>query len=397
MAEPNVHIDELIFQSLQQSLTAEEETVLQDWIASSPANKTLFDQLTRAATVTPELERLYSYDEDRGWQFIKDNFHFKREAKLRPLWKKLAIAASIIGIIGIATYFIFHNEKTIVHGPSSVVVTSTDVPAPATNRARIKLADGTIVYLDSAANGELVNTNGVQVVKTDDGKIIYNDSRLPTADSRLVFNTLSNPRGSKVIDMTLADGSRVWLNVGSSVTYPVAFVGKERKVSITGEAYFEISHDKTKPFFVTKGDMQVQVLGTHFNVNAYDDEAEIKVTLLEGSVRVSTDDGRQSTVIKPSQQARVSMNGGLSIMDNVDLDAVMAWKNDLFLMDNTELATLLRQIGRWYDVEIRYTSLPDRKFGGGISRNLPLSKVLEMLAANGIHTKLENNVLTIQK
>jgi ferric-dicitrate binding protein FerR (iron transport regulator) len=234
----------------------------------------------------------------------------------------------------------------------------------------------------------------VQLIKTADGKITY-QAPLTIDHSPLIFNTLSNPRGSRVIDMTLADGSRVWLNAGSSITFPIAFVGNERKVSITGEAYFEVVHDASKPFIVSKGDMSVQVLGTHFNVNAYDDEDAVKVTLLEGSVKVSQLAIHDSKVIRPGQQASVAEN--IRVYDNVDLDAVLAWQRGMFEFNNTSLEAILRQVSRWYDVDVVYERKPGLgPLGGGISRDLPLSKILSLLEANGAKLKLEGKKLIVQ-
>ena len=157
-----------------------------------------------------------------------------------------------------------------------------DVNPPGTNRAAITLANGQTIYLDSAANGSLTTQENVEIVKLADGQIVYRGSARET-----VYNTLTNPRNSKVIDITLADGSRVWLNAGSSLVFPVAFTGRERKVSVTGEAYFEVAHRAAIPFKVRKGETEITVLGTRFNVNAYDDDDALRVTLLERSVKVS--------------------------------------------------------------------------------------------------------------
>jgi len=173
----------------------------------------------------------------------------------------------------------------------------------------------------------------------------------------------------------LADGSRVWLNAGSSVTFPVAFIDNERTVSITGEAYFEVAPDKTKPFRVTKGLMQVEVLGTHFNVNAYDDEVIIKVTLLEGSVRLKINEETQ--ILKPGEQAQVS--GTVNILKNVDLQAVMAWKDGRFSFSRVNIETIMRQAARWYDIDIEYRGKVEGTLSGGVSRDVNASRLFHVL------------------
>src|SRR5258705_7986378 len=240
-------------------------------------------------------------------------------SKVRSL-SQLAVAASILLAVGLGSYFLFFDkgkQKEIVKADNTI---TNDVQAPKVTKALITTADGKIITIDSLTS---FSQGNVKIVKTVDGKIVYSG-----AASEVSYNTLTNPTGSKVIDMTLTDGSRVWLNAGSSVTYPVSFTANERKVKITGEAYFEVQHDANKPFIVSKGETSVQVLGTHFNVNAYDDEDNIKVTLLEGSVKVSTMYDVRGTMLRPGQQAQIATD--IKVAGNVDLDEVMAWKNGLF-------------------------------------------------------------------
>jgi ferric-dicitrate binding protein FerR (iron transport regulator) len=291
----------------------------------------------------------------------------------RFAWRRWAVAASIIFTLGAGSYFLFFNKPA---GQNNIAKTTNsvfhDLQAPEANRAMITLSNGQKVYLDSTTNGKIIQQGGVEIVKLADGKIAYRGTT-----TELLKNTLSNPKGSKVIDMALSDGSHVWLNAGSSVTFPLAFTGNERKVSITGEAYFEIAHDAARPFFVSKGDVQVQVLGTHFNVNGYDDEADIKVTLLEGSVKITS--GNRSGLLKPGQQAQVAPEAGMGsirIQNEVDLDEVVAWKNGIFNFTNVDLPIIMRQLARWYDVDIIYEGeIPARKFEGKIQRNLNLGQV----------------------
>lgn len=308
-------------------------------------------------------------------------------------FKRVAIAASILLVIGLGSYIMFFNKTT---KPIDIAKTTepADVKAPQSNRAMITLANGQKIYLDSATNGELLTQGEVRLIKEGDGKITYQTSDRQPATS-IQYNTLSNPRGSKVIDMTLADGSHVWLNAGSSITYPVSFIANERKVAITGEAYFEVAHDKTKPFYVTKADMQVQVLGTHFNVNAYEDEKEIKVTLLEGSVKVTSNTG--SKMIKPGEQATVIDNSPMTIR-RPDLSETMDWKDNRFYFMGADIQYISRQLQRWYDVEIKIEgNIPDH-FTGIISRNASAAEVFGMLQKTGtMKVKIENKKITITK
>ncbi|MEP7375970.1 MAG: FecR domain-containing protein [Chitinophagaceae bacterium] len=318
-------------------------------------------------------------------------------------WRKIAAAVAVV-VLGTGAYFMFFNKTA---KQTEIVQTQqerfrNDVEPPKEIRAMITLADGRKVYLDSATNGSLAVQGNVKLVKLSNGQIAYQASPNPSAGGEQ-YNTLSNPRGSKVIDMTLSDGSHVWLNAGSSVTYPVAFIGNERKVSITGEAYFEITHltptlstsgEGAVPFIVEKGDMQVRVLGTHFNVNAYDDEADIKVTLLEGSVAVS----RESSVvrIKPGEQAQVGPSTPLRVTANVDVEEVMAWKNGKFVLDDASIESIMHEVERWYDAEIIFKEKINYHFVGSLPRDVPVSKLLMMLELTGrVRFLVEGKKITV--
>jgi ferric-dicitrate binding protein FerR (iron transport regulator) len=263
------------------------------------------------------------------------------------------------------------------------------VQAPQSNFAVITLANGKRVSLDSASKGQLALQGNVKLVKLATGHVAYRGSA-KAKRGKLVYNTLSNPRGSQVIDITLSDGSRVWLNAGSSITYPVAFVTDERRILVTGEAYFEVMHDANKPFYVTSGGMEVKVLGTRFNVNAYSDEGSIKVTLLEGAVRVNNALG--SVTMRSAEQATVTGNKPPVVRDDIDLEQVMAWKNGLFDFDNLGLKEAMSQLERWYDIDVEYEAgMPDVMLFGKIHRGLSLTALLDILRGAGFRFKMEKD------
>jgi transmembrane sensor len=312
-----------------------------------------------------------------------------KETKGIGWFRKVTIvaAASLICVFG---YFLIRNEiaKTDtlakVEGP-------TDIKAPRSNRATITMGSGQTIFLDSASNGTLASQGNVEVRKLSDGQIAYSGTT-----TEITYNTLMNPRGSKPITITLSDGTKVWLNTGSSLTYPVAFIGKERNVEITGEAYFEVTHNPAMPFAVRKfhDDAKIQVLGTHFNVNAYDDESALKVTLLEGSVRVSK--GNQNNLLKPGQQDQMT-DGNIKLLKDIDIDEVMAWKNGKFQFgDATDITVIMRQISRWYDVDIEYQGNVRGSVWGSISRDVNVSQVLKMLETTGVvKCKMEGRKVTV--
>lgn len=312
--------------------------------------------------------------------------------RVRTFKKWYWIAASLIVMAGLGIYFYATNNKQQL---PIAVITPKDIPAPATNRAMITLADGSLVFLDSVNNGQLAQMGNIKLIKLANGQIAYQSAGGKVLEE-LKYNTLTNPRGSKVIDMQLSDGSHVWLNAGSSITYPVAFVGKERKVELKGEGYFEVTKDPGKKFIVTTArGVNTEVLGTHFNVNAYEGESDIKVTLLEGSVKVS-DNNLQHVIIKPGQQAVSSSDLGLRAISNVDLDAVTAWKNGLFQFQGASIEEVMRQLAIWYDLDVVYEkNVPNIDFGGKMQRSLSLKQVLSLLEKNGVKFKVDGRRITV--
>ncbi len=313
----------------------------------------------------------------------------EKSGSLVHMFKRIAVAASILLVVGVGSYFLFFNKAD---KPDEIVTTTvpSDVKAPTSNRAMITLANGRNVSVDSLTS---LKQDEVTVVKNANGEVIYKGS---STSQSITYNTLFNPRGSKVVSLTLSDGSKVWLNNESSLKYPIAFIGNERRVEITGEAYFEVAKDATKKFIVSGNGVTTEVLGTHFNVNAYEGESSIKVTLLEGSVRVqSSVVSRESVVIKPGQQAR-EVNGELSIVNNIDVDEVMAWKNGRFELNGT-VQDIMKQIARWYDVEIVYIgNVTNKRFGGTLSREENVSAVLKYLELTGsIHFKIEGRKIMV--
>lgn len=296
----------------------------------------------------------------------------------KPGWQRWLAAASIIVIAGLSTYFLLFHKK---EAPGEVAQTaaSNDITPPATNKAVITLADGSELYLDSTGSGQLAMQDNIKLVKLANGQIVYRTAGGKTK-SEHQYNILSNPRGSKVVEMELADGSHVWLNAGSSIRYPVAFTGNARKISITGEAYFEVAHNAAMPFKVISGTTEVTVLGTHFNVNAYTDEANTKVTLLEGSVKVNSPG--TAKVLRPGEQAQITDK--IVVASNADLEEVMAWRTGKFIFGaKADIETIMRQVSRWYDVDIAYQGKITSHFGGTISRQVNISEVLKILEATG--------------
>jgi transmembrane sensor len=299
-------------------------------------------------------------------------------------WKKLLIAASVVLLVGLG-YFTFDHSKT-----SSVIVNNkkNNVIMPGRTGAILTLGDGSQIVLDSVSNGVLANQNNTAVSKKD-GELVYTEG----SNASAVNNKMTTPRGRQY-KIALSDGTKVWLNASSSISFPTSFAANERKVTIVGEAYFEVSKDKSRPFTVTVQDVEVQVLGTHFNINGYVDESEINTTLMEGSVLVGKKD--KKVLLKPGQQAEMKNTGDIKVKNLENFDAILAWKKGMFHFENASLQTVLRQLSRWYDVDVVFEKgIVSRNFEGEINRDLELSQVLKILEGNNVHFKIEGKVLRV--
>lgn len=315
----------------------------------------------------------------------------KHTAKLLPfkkpvqqLWR-VAAAAVIILSLSVGGYFYFNktSEKQIAK-----VEVKNDV-APGGNKAILTLADGSQIILDNAKNGNVTQQGNTKVIKLDDGQLAYNTT---SENGVVLYNTISTPKGGQY-QVILADGSKVLMNAESSLRFPTSFSGKERNVELKGEGYFEVAKNKSKPFHVKVNDLDVMVLGTHFNINAYANERAVKTTLLEGSVKVAA--ANVSTVLKAGQQA-ILANGQLTKNNAEDLDEIIAWKEGVFYFNNADIQQIMKQVERWYDIEVEYAgAITKDKFSGKISRSANLSKVLSILSYSNVHFKLEGKKLTV--
>lgn len=292
-------------------------------------------------------------------------------------------AAAVLIIFGLSYFFFFTSgkpEAAETTAPSTALV-SNDI-LPGGNKAVLILGNGSSVILDSASNGIISKQGSIDINKTASGLLSYSVSaKHAIGESAELYNTISTPRGGQY-QVTLADGTKVWLNAASSIRFPVAFAGAERKVEITGEVYFEVAKDEKKPFRVLTTSSMVEVLGTHFNINAYDDEASVKTTLLEGKVAVLAKD-KIPRLLVPGQQSSVNKEGEISVIIDADIEEAIAWKNGWFQYKSTDLKTILRQISRWYDVDIEYSGNTSLYFTGQLPRSVHASKVFEKLELTG--------------
>ena len=313
---------------------------------------------------------------------------------IRSGWLKYAAVAVILISASLGVYFIAKqgNKKAPQNNAAQFIL-------PGGNKAMLTLSNGTRILLDDAHNGKIANQSNVSITKTNGNQIVYavasgGNSQSEQQQAYQLQNTISTPNGGQYA-LVLPDGTKVMLNAASSLTYPASFHGKERLVQLDGEAYFEVAKNKNMPFKVKSGAQTVEVLGTHFNINAYQDEISMKTTLLEGSVKISS--GTSSALIIPGQQAAVSRRDAAGILTyTVDVDKETAWKNGLFEFQNDNLKSIMRQVARWYDVKVIYAdNLPNEKYIGEIPRTSNLSDVFKILELNNVHFEVEGKTVTV--
>ena len=281
--------------------------------------------------------------------------------------------------------------------PAGLAGQPTHDVAPGHEGAVLTLADGKQIVLDSSRNGSLARQGKTSVTKLSAGELTYKAENTATAE--VMYNTLTTPRGRRT-SVLLSDGTRVWLNAASFIRFPTVFTGKNRTVEVSGEAYFEVAKDAAMPFIVkTAGSvsqrpLEIQVLGTSFNITAYGDENEMSTTLVEGSVKVIS--GSDASLIHPGEQLVAKDNGRLQLNPRVDVQKVLAWKEGIFLFRGDELTAIMKQLSRWYDIEVHFDGTVNDHYTGRISRQVNISQVLKMLqAAGGVSFSVQNKEVSV--
>lgn len=409
-------ISSLIIKYLEGVISAAEKQELDRWVNESTENRDLFEELCDEYRMSEDLTA-HSEDKKATWAKIVAMAPELEGAPVRRIrWMRYVGVAAILLVTGMGVwYFAFNNNNSNKESiaQSNKTGYKNDIEAPKDHVATLTLANGKVINLDDAVKGQLAEQGMMQVVKQEDGTIEYRKSEAGSQKSEVAYNTISTNRGSKY-KVVLADNSIVWLNAASSLRYPTAFVGDDRVVELTGEGYFEVAksplpgplltspggggrkrppHGK-RPFIVKVNGMQVEVLGTHFNVMSYTDESSIKTTLLEGSVRVTPVPvagggpvARNSRLLSPGQQAVLSGKAVAAGPDapikveEADTEEAIAWKNEVFIYNNAPIEAIMREVARSYDVEVEYAGAkPVDKFNVmGVPRNVPVSQILKIL------------------
>jgi transmembrane sensor len=396
MLLPNERIAYLLEAYTAKKATAAEEHELMEWLQEAQDDAALKKYIENLWNNHQAGSEANAVDWDSMFNRVLQGdkvYSIAPPAKIkRANWPRIAAAAAILILLGSAAFWLWpadsDSTSIVENGP---VPAAKDVAPPITNKATLTLANGKVIVIGNTAAGPL-NAQGVSnASKVSDGELAYSAQAAGTVE----YHTLRVPKGSKPMQLQLADGSAVWLNAASSITFPNLFAGPQRTVSVTGEVYFEVKHDAGHPFIVSKGTMQVQVLGTKFNINAYDNDADMRVTLLNGSVKVIY--ASSEALLQPGQQARLT-NNNIKVQDAVDTDEVMAWKNGLFEFKDTDIQTIMRQVERWYDVEVIFEGNVTQHFNGTIERQVNVSKLLNMLEkTGGIRFAIEGKKVIVRK
>ncbi|BAV08924.1 FecR family protein [Filimonas lacunae] len=382
----------LIEKSFSATLTEAEKADFEDWLISGANREEYVSLVTTLLLQHPET---VAYNETY-WQPVLDKVleadRTKEAAPVRTLYSRFRnriwAAAAVLAILLTGGLFLLVRNKPATSG---LQVNLAKI-APGHKGALLTLANGKVVELDSLPNGVVATDKGT-VITLQNGQLVYSN----TADNKgeIAYNTISTPLGRQ-FELNLPDGSKVWLNAGSSLHYPVVFEGKDRRVEITGEAYFEVAAKAGVPFIVeAPGNNTIEVLGTEFNINAYANEAKAATTLISGAVRVNA--GKQALQLQPGQQALVSAAKEVELNNHPDIAQVTAWKNGVFNFENQKLEVVMRQLARWYNIEVAYAgAVPNIEFFGEMGKNLNLLQVLQVLEKSGVKfTMNEDNKLIV--
>ncbi len=318
-----------------------------------------------------------------------------KPAKLVKFWPytRYVMAASILLAVSVGSYFFLHKPREAQGGHNKTF--AHDI-SPGSNGAILTLSNGKQVVLNQVHTGKVAQQGNTNLQKTGDSLLVYQNSN-PAQNAQLAYNTLTTPKGMQ-FKVILPDGTLVYLNAASELRYPVAFTGSERKVELTGEAYFEVTKNKAMPFIVHTAKGDIQVLGTHFNIMAYSDDPSMKTTLLEGSVKISQPAKNITKMLKPDQQAVLS-DIGIKVID-VNAEDAVAWKDGIFLFDDDNLDGIMKKISRWYNVDVEFNdaTLKKESYSGTVSRFAQVSQVLKKLEAlGGVSFRIEPHKIIVAR
>jgi transmembrane sensor len=387
--EKHLYFANLISTQINQGLTPDEQLELDAWLAADPSTQMGYNGLIEGDAQQSAIDFMNSLSVDAAWNKVSAASGInqsvpivKPSARFRKRFAWGAVAAAVLAV----SFFI---SRTEMNQPGKSSTAPVEI-SPGGNKATLTLADGKVIALDDVSNGDIAAEGNVQVIKLD-GALRYNAS---SDNTEISYNTIQTPRGGKY-QLVMSDGTLVWLNAASSLRFPVAFKGNERAVELTGEAYFEV-RKSTKPFkvFLQNGS-QIEVKGTAFNVNAYNDEEIMKATLVQGKINFLMEGKSQALV--PGQQIRVrNEQAEIQVVEDVDVEEEIAWKNDLFIFKGMDVKSIMREISRWYDIDVIYkVKINPETFSGIVSRKSNLSQVLKIMEEGGVRFEIEGRTIIV--
>jgi transmembrane sensor len=347
-------------------------------------------------------ENWYNTFPEQEVQWNDETIHAAEELKIRMLLyikgKKTIVrkwywAAAVLTLFIAGTIYYYTRQTSMEQLVAQSDVAPKHTIVAGSNRATLLLANGNTIALNDEHNGTLAQQGNTQVVKLNAGQLAFQSGNGKDAGNTAALNTLSTPRGGQY-QITLVDGTVVWMNAASKLIFPTSFNGKDRKVKLIGEAYFEIAPNEHQPFILNVNNMQIRVLGTRFNVKAYDDEPVVKTTLLQGMVKVAAKD--KEVLLKPGQQAKMNNSGEMNVV-MVNVDDVMSWKNGILSFNDVTIEEVMLQIARWYDVEIIYPEgIPRGLFRGEIDKAADITTVLKILEVSGVRFNVEGRKILVR-
>ena len=379
----------LMSRQINNGLTPKEQLELNAWLEADPSNQMVYDGLREGDAQQSAIDFMNSLSVDAAWNKVSAASELSPSATVvkasSSFRKRFAWAAAAAAVL-VASFFIW---KTNLDQPVQSSAAPVEI-LPGGTKATLTLADGKIISLDAVPNGDIAAEGNVQVIKMD-GTLQYNGDN---ENAEITYNTIQTPRGGKY-QLVLSDGTVVWLNAASSLRFPVVFKGKERQVELMGEAYFEVKKGE-KPFKVSlQNGSRIEVKGTAFNVNAYNDEEIMKATLVEGRINFLMQD--KSQILVSGQQIRVRhQQPAMQVIDDVDVEQEIAWKNDLFIFKGMDVKSIMREISRWYDIDVVYKGkLNPETFSGIVSRKSNLSQVLKIMEEGGVRFVIEGRTIVV--
>ena len=368
--------EELIKRYLDGTATPEEKAIVDGW----------HQQDFVQSEVQPTMREI-----DKAHRDLREVITAHAAPRVKPLWPRIAAAASVLLILSAGTYFVLRKNK-----PAQQQLAQNHLILPGSNKAILTLSNGQKISLTDAKTGTIANQSQTSVTKTGNGQLVYSTSGQTGSTNEVVYNTITTPRGGQWPNLHLPDGTEVMLDASSSIRYPVQFTGKERIVEITGQAYLKVKHDAQHPFKVKVRGQEIDDIGTAFNINAYDDEPVIKTTLEQGAIRIKR--GDQSVDLVPSQQGITKAGDSHIQIKTVDLEDVLAWKDGETSFRKHQLPEIMRQVARWYDVDVVFEGQTTQKvFGGGISRTVKLSDLLNLLSyGSNVHFEVRGKTIIVK-